>query len=97
VEKTEERKRLADFVFLQVPDEVPDETGRAGRDLVPCFLYPALAEDTLSGLRRRHDRLRRMGLGHRDETHGGRIAAGLDSGLRDLPLHGGQLVGDLGH
>ena len=76
VEEGEKRKGLADFVFLQVADEVPLQAGWAGRYFVARFLHAALAEDALAGGGCCGDRFSGIGFGDCNEPDGRRIAPG---------------------
>ena len=97
VEKGKKGKGLADFVFLQMAEEVPFESRRAGRDFFPCFLHAVLAEDSLacggSGL----DGPGGVRFGNRDEADAVRFAPGPPGGDGDLPPGLGQTGGDVGH
>jgi len=46
VKQLEERKGMADLVFLEVPDEMPAQARRQQRDFDSRFLDPALAKSS---------------------------------------------------
>jgi hypothetical protein len=90
VEKLEpERQRLADLVFLQVPDEVPPGSGRQDRDFRPGFLDPAFAKDGLSGVEHLLDGFRGLRFGDGDKPDLLGIAPGTRGGIGNGGPDGG--------
>jgi hypothetical protein len=79
---------MANFVFLQVPDEVPPCARRDFGDLGAGFLDAALAEKRLSGFESFSDRVGRMRFRNGNQRDVGWQAAGASGGGRDLVVDG---------
>ena len=77
VEKRKEGESLADFVFLQVAEEVPFESWRAGWDFFPGFLHAVLAEDSLASGGGGLNGLGGVRFGDRDEAPARRAAVAI--------------------
>jgi hypothetical protein len=79
MDDVEQRDGFADLVSLQRPIRWKPQIGKTAPQIRPLslrLLDPVLAEIQMAGLKNRLDRLRRMGLGHHDQRHGARRAAG---------------------
>ena len=96
VEEVGEREDFADFVGLEVPDEVPVEGGGEERDFGEGFLDAAFAEDGLAGGDGGGDGVRGEGFGDRAERDGVRGAAGEEGGGGEAFAEGGEAIGDGG-
>ena len=82
---------------MQVAEEVPFESWRAGRDFLPGFLHAVLAEDSLAGGGGGLDGLGGVRFGDRDEADAVRFASGAPGGGGDLLPGAGEMGGDVGH
>jgi hypothetical protein len=97
MEKREKRQGLTDFVFLEVTDEVPDESGRGGGDFLAGFLYAAFAEVDLAGRGGGGHGVDGVGFGDGHEAHGGGIASGAPGGGGDMVADELQAGGEVDH
>ena len=64
------------LVRLQVADELPADGGGALGPLLHALLHAVLADGRQAVAGGVFDRGRRMGLGHRQQLHSGRVPAG---------------------
>ena len=90
-------ERVADFVFLQMPDQVPARPARQQGNFRPCLLHPVFTKDALPGVERGEQRLGRMGFRDGHEFDFLRAPTGADGGGGDLRVDGGETVGDFVH
>ena len=86
VEQLEERQRVAQFVPLEMPDEMPAGSSRQERDFCPRLLHAALAKERVPRVHRLADGIGRMGLGDRDQLDLRRITPRGPGGFREALL-----------
>jgi hypothetical protein len=95
VEGIKEGEGFADFVFLEVADEVPFEVGGEEGDFFDGFLNAIFAEEGVSGVDGFLDDFGGPGLGNDHEIDVIGLAAGLGGGLGDEIFYMNNVIGDV--
>jgi hypothetical protein len=95
VNGVEEGEDLADFIFLEVTDEMPMETGREEGNFCECFLDAIFSEKGVSGVDDILNHFGGPGLGNDEQLDIVGLASGFFGGLGEEIFHVNEVFGDV--